>query len=66
MAIIASLGDLAGAYTLPALFVLMLAGPSLSRGERWLCYAIIPVTLALSAWGVFSSLTQLIHEFSQH
>eukprot|EP00884_Botryococcus_braunii_P015159 jgi/Botrbrau1/23644/Bobra.55_2s0030.1 len=66
MAIIASLGDLAGAYTLPAIFVLVLAGPRLSRAERFLCYVIVPVTLALSAWGVVSSIMQLVHEFMKH
>lgn len=65
MAIIASLGDLASAYTLPALFVLVLAGSQLSRAERGLCYVIIPVSFALSAWGVVSSVIQLIHEFSK-
>jgi hypothetical protein len=66
MAIIASLGDLAGAYTLPAIFVLVLAGPRLSQAERFLCYVIVPVTLALSAWGVVSSIMQLVHEFMKH
>jgi solute carrier family 32 (vesicular inhibitory amino acid transporter) len=66
MAIIASLGDLAGAYTLPAIFVLAILGSRLSRAERCLCYIIVPVTLALSVWGVVSSVMQLIHEFGKH
>ena len=62
-AIIASLGDLAGAYALPAIFLLTLAGGSLARSERWLLKAIIPVALLLSVLGLYCSIHTLIKQF---
>ena len=40
-----------------------LVGAQLSRGERWLCKVLIPVSLALSAVGIYSSVAQLVKEF---
>ncbi|KAK9902167.1 hypothetical protein WJX75_006684 [Coccomyxa subellipsoidea] len=63
MAIIAALGDLAGAYALPALFVLYLMAHRLPRWERVILYIIIPVSLALSAVGIISSIKELISQY---
>ncbi|KAK9836304.1 hypothetical protein WJX81_003609 [Elliptochloris bilobata] len=63
-AVIAALGDLAGAYSLPALFVLAMVGSRLMRVERWFLYALIPLTLALSVAGVYSSVRELIDQVS--
>ncbi|CAL8466173.1 g5709 [Coccomyxa elongata] len=66
MAIIAALGDLAGAYALPALFVLYLMRHRLPKWERVLCYFVIPISLALSAVGIISSVRELISEYQGH
>ncbi len=65
MALIASIGDLAAAYALPAMFSLRLLGDRMPTWEKLLCYIIIPVSLVLSGMGVYSSLASLIHEFWQ-
>ena len=65
MALIASIGDLASAYALPAMFNLKLLGDRMPRWERLVCYNIIPISLVLSALGVYSSLASLIHEAAQ-
>ena len=62
-AIIASLGDLAGAYALPAIFLLTLAGSTLAVWERNLLRFIVPVTLAMSAIGLYCSIHTLVKEF---
>ena len=63
MALIASIGDLAAAYALPAMFNLKLLRDRMPAWERGLCYVIIPVSLVLSGLGVYSSVASLIHEF---
>lgn len=65
MALIASIGDLAAAYALPAMFNLKLLGDRMPSWEKLVCYIIIPVSLVLSGLGVYSSLASLIHEFWQ-
>lgn len=62
-AVIASLGDLAGAYALPAACLLILAGGSLPRGERWLLRGLIPFALALAALGLYCSIRTLVQQF---
>ena len=67
MAVIASLGDLAGAYALPALFVLVLAarsGSPLGRTESLLCRVLIPFSLLLSAAGMVLSVKNLFDDMS--
>ena len=65
MALIASTGDLASADALPAMLNLKLLGDRMSKWAKLLCYNIIPVSLVLSALGVYSSLASLIHEAAQ-
>ncbi|KAL3133625.1 hypothetical protein ABBQ32_008143 [Trebouxia sp. C0010 RCD-2024] len=65
MALIASIGDLAAAYALPAMFNLKLLGHQMPSWEKLVCYIIIPVSLVLSGLGVYCSLASLIHEFWQ-
>lgn len=64
-AIIASLGDLTGAYALPAIFLLALAGSSIAAWEKGLLRTIIPIALLLSAVGFVSSLVTLVEEFTR-
>ena len=66
MAVIASLGDLAGAYALPALFLLKLGGPTLGRVERGLLTALVPAALGLSALGVGLSVAALVGDARAH
>lgn len=61
-AVIASLGDLAGAYALPAIFMLLLASASLAAWERALLRAIIPIALLLSGIGLLVSVATLLAE----
>ena len=67
MAIIAAVGDLTAAYALPALFCLKLSGPRLPlpAWQRGLCWALIPVAVALSVLGLGSSLMDLYQKLSQ-
>ena len=65
MALIASIGDLAAAYALPAMFSLKLLGDTMPSWEKLMCYVIIPVSLVLSGLGVYSSLASLLLEFRQ-
>lgn len=65
MAVVASLGDLAGAYALPALFALVLAAKSgnpLGRAESLLCRLLIPLSLLLSAAGMVLSVKNLVDD----
>ncbi len=53
---------------LPRLFpgsVQVLMKDRLPRWERCICYVIVPVSLALSVVGIFSSIKELVHEFRQ-
>jgi hypothetical protein len=61
-AVIASLGDLSGAYALPAIFLLTLAGSSLGRWERGILKSIIPLTIAMSVVGLACSVHSLVLE----
>lgn len=65
-AIIASLGDLSGAYALPAIFLLTLAGSSLGKWEKGILRGLIPLTVLLSAIGFICSIYQLVLQFLQH
>ena len=38
----------------------VMAGSRLMRAERWFLYALIPLTLALSVAGVYSSVAELV------
>lgn len=60
MAVVASLGDLAGAYALPAAFVLALAPGVLGRGEGRLAKALVPVALVASGVGMVLSVKALV------
>jgi vesicular inhibitory amino acid transporter len=63
MAVIASLGDLAGAYALPAACVLALAPAALAwPGERAACRALVPVALAASVVGMGLSVKALVDD----
>ena len=63
MAVIASMGDLAGAYALPAVFVLALAPAALRwRGEKSAARALVPVALILSVVGMGLSLQALVQD----
>eukprot|EP00877_Chromochloris_zofingiensis_P014030 jgi/Chrzof1/8881/Cz03g27240.t1 len=64
--IVASTTYLICAYTLPCWFSLRLIKQDMWRIERWFCYLLIPVTLALSAWGLLSSVQTLIEEIHSH
>ncbi|CAL5228546.1 g11700 [Coccomyxa viridis] len=66
VAAIGALGDLAAAYALPALFVLVLMGSHLPRWERILCSVLIPLTLLLSVVGIGSSVASLVSKVKQH
>ena len=81
MAVIASLGDLAGAYALPALFVLLLAGkaaaagggrghdssppPLLGKAEATFCRFLVPGSLLLSAAGMVLSVKSLLDDMEK-
>ncbi|GAB4818791.1 hypothetical protein N2152v2_005837 [Parachlorella kessleri] len=58
VALISSVGDLAAAYALPALFSLKLL--KLPAWERCLCWALVPLAFGLSGVGMYSSLHELI------
>ncbi len=47
-------------------FVQYLMAHRLPRWERMFCYVLIPVSLALSAVGIVSSIRELISEFRGH
>ncbi|WIA40146.1 hypothetical protein OEZ86_013545 [Tetradesmus obliquus] len=58
--IVASSTYLVCAYTLPCWFALKLLGGKMWRGELWLCHLVIPLSLAVSCAGLFSSVSSLI------
>ncbi|WIA19860.1 hypothetical protein OEZ85_005763 [Tetradesmus obliquus] len=58
--IVASSTYLVCAYTLPCWFALQLLGGKMWRGELWLCHLVIPLSLAVSCAGLFSSVSSLI------
>lgn len=57
-ALISSVGDLASAFALPALFSLKLL--KLPAWERALCVALVPLAFAVSGVGLYSSVHELI------
>ena len=44
----------------PLFHAQVMAGSRLMRAERWFLYALIPLTLALSVAGVYSSVAELV------
>ena len=64
MGLIAAVGDLSAAYALPALFCLVLMRPELSRWQQAVCFLLIPLSLVLSIFGIYSSVYQLILQFA--
>ena len=64
MGLIAAIGDLSAAYALPALFCLCLMRREMPVWEQALCFLLIPVSVLLSFFGIYSSVYQLILEFT--
>ncbi|KAL0023611.1 hypothetical protein WJX77_006953 [Trebouxia sp. C0004] len=64
MGLIAAIGDLSAAYALPALFSLCLMRREMPVWEQALCFLLIPVSVLLSAFGIYSSVYQLILQFT--
>lgn len=62
----AALGDIAGAYALPACFVLAVAGSKLSRCERTFLKVLVPVTFSLSGIGLAVSVYSLGLDVRHH
>lgn len=62
MGLIAAIGDLSAAYALPALFCLCLMRKEMPKWEQALCYLLVPLSVVLSAFGVYASVVQLIRE----
>ena len=60
MGLIAAIGDLSAAYALPALFCLCLMRREMPRWEQALCYLLVPLSVLLSAFGIYASVYQLI------
>ncbi|KAL3140245.1 hypothetical protein ABBQ38_004517 [Trebouxia sp. C0009 RCD-2024] len=60
MGLIAAIGDLSAAYALPALFCLCLMRHEMPRWEQALCYLLVPLSVLLSALGIYASVYQLI------
>jgi vesicular inhibitory amino acid transporter len=64
--VVASTTYLVCAYTLPCWFALVLFGKDMWRAELWLCHALIPLSLLVSAAGLFSSVKSLIADIQSH
>ncbi|MEW5297296.1 MAG: hypothetical protein WDW36_000513 [Sanguina aurantia] len=62
--LVTSVTYLSCAYTIPAWFSLCLVGPRLHAAERALLRALIPVSLALSAVGFYSSAMAMVDNVS--
>lgn len=62
MAVIAALGDIMSMFGLPCLFSIQLL--RLPRWEKGLCWALLGLSVVLSAVGVFSSVQQLIEAYA--
>ncbi|KAL6781314.1 hypothetical protein ACKKBG_A10640 [Auxenochlorella protothecoides x Auxenochlorella symbiontica] len=60
IALVAAVGDVAAGYLIPALLALRLL--PLGRAERWLCRALVPLSVALSAAGIFSAVREIVHD----
>lgn len=60
MGLIAAIGDLSAAYALPALFCLCLMRREMPLWEQALCFLLIPLSVSLSVFGIYSSVYQLI------
>lgn len=63
LAVVAALGDVAGAYVLPMLFSLKLIPSKMPRAEvlavKWV---LLPVTMAMTCLGLWSSISVLIDQ----
>ncbi|KAF8063001.1 AVT1D [Scenedesmus sp. PABB004] len=64
--ILASATYLACAYTLPCYFATVLLRSVMGRAELALCYALIPLSLCLSAAGMASSISALVQDIRAH
>ena len=64
MGLIAAVGDLSAAYALPALFCLCLMRREMPLWEQVLCLLLVPLSLLLSVFGIYSSVYQLILQFA--
>lgn len=60
MGLIAAIGDLSAAYALPALFCLCLMRREMPIWEQALCFLLVPLSVLLSAFGIYSSVYQLV------
>ena len=59
--LVTSVTYLTCAYTIPCWFTLRLLGERVSRAERWLLRALIPLSLAFSVVGLGSSVWALVN-----
>ncbi len=64
LAFIASFGDVAAPYTLPALFALALL-KDLRTWERWLLRIIVPVSALFALAGVYAALAEMVTLFGK-
>ena len=64
MGLIAAVGDLSAAYALPALFCLCLMRREMPLWEQVLCFLLVPLSLLLSVFGIYSSVYQMILQFA--
>lgn len=64
VALATSATSLVCAYTLPAWFTLLLLPDKISRGEYYLCVALIPLSLLMSGTGFYSSVRVLAGEIT--
>lgn len=63
--IVASSTYLVCAYTLPCWFALMLFKPKMGWAELYACYAVIPISLIVSAFGLVASVSTLIRQIKE-
>ena len=59
MGLVAAVGDLSAAYLLPALFCLVLLPSKLTALQKWLCRALVPLSVLLTLLGAWTSGVQL-------
>ena len=60
MGLVAAIGDTSAAYLLPALFCLKLLPERLTALQRGLCWALVPLSVAVAAAGTWASGSELI------
>ena len=63
--LIASATYLTTAYTIPCTFTLLLLGKRIPRAEYWACAALIPLSIAASCAGMYSSVLALLEDLQQ-